>query len=118
MRLLRLFFALTALVFLGCNDDKVDVVDGTPTCIVNQINRIQKQARWNPPAKVFSYHYKGQTVYYIPQRCCDIPSTLLDANCTVICAPDGGITGSGDGKCTDFFTTRTDEKLIWQDLRQ
>ena len=31
--------------------------------------------------------------------------------------PDGGITGRGDGKCTDFFQTRTDERLWWADTR-
>lgn len=112
---------LVGIVFVifGCKDDvtSTDVPADIPTCVVDQISQIKSQARWNPPAKLFSYRYKGQTVYFIPQRCCDIPSTLLDANCTILCSPDGGISGGGDGKCTDFFTARTDEKLIWQDSR-
>jgi len=28
------------------------------------------------------------------------------------------MTGDGDGRFTDFFTVRTDEKLVWQDSRQ
>ncbi len=44
-------------------------------------------------------------------------STLYNENCNVICSPDGGLTGSGDGQCSDFFDTRTDEKLIWEDVR-
>jgi len=117
MKLLYKRVALAGLIFLGCKDEKMDIAEGTPACVVNEIANIKKEAKWNPPAKVFSYQYKGQTVYYIPPRCCDIPSTLLNANCTVVCAPDGGISGGGDGKCPDFFTARSAEKLIWQDSR-
>jgi hypothetical protein len=35
-----------------------------------------------------------------------------------MCAPDGGFTGKGDGKCTYFFDARTNEKLIWEDERK
>ncbi|MPR34268.1 hypothetical protein GBK04_13105 [Cytophagaceae bacterium SJW1-29] len=81
------------------------------------IEGIKDDPIWNPPAKVFSYLYKGKVVYYIPQRCCDIPSILMDGECNIICSPDGGISGTGDGKCPDFFTSRSNEKLIWEDLR-
>jgi hypothetical protein len=72
----------------------------------------------NPPRGVWRYSYQGQTVYYIPPMCCDIPSQLFDSDCNFICNPDGGIAGGGDGKCSDFFTTRTGEQLIWQDDRK
>jgi hypothetical protein len=71
----------------------------------------------NPPQSIWQYEYKGQTVYYVPPQCCDQFSTLYDAAGNVICAPDGGYTGHGDGQCTDFFTERKNEKLIWQDSR-
>lgn len=45
-------------------------------------------------------------------------SRLFDENCNRICAPDGGKTGKGDGKCPDFFEKRTDEKLVWKDERK
>jgi hypothetical protein len=35
----------------------------------------------------------------------------------LICQPDGGITGKGDGKCPDFDKNKTNEKLVWQDPR-
>lgn len=117
MKTLGKSILLSGLIFIGCKNDLSDVAAGTPMCVVNEINRIRKEAKWSPAAKIFSYQYKGQTVYYIPPRCCDIPSTLFDANCTILCAPDGGISGGGDGKCADFFTARTAEKLIWQDTR-
>ena len=33
-------------------------------------------------------------------------------------APDGGFGGGGDGRITDFFTERKNEKLIWKNSRQ
>ena len=45
-------------------------------------------------------------------------STLYDENCNKICSPDGGIAGNGDGLCPDFFTNRTNERLIWEDKRE
>lgn len=101
---------------LGCKTD--DLPDDLPDCIRKEIKQIESQGVWNPPARIFSYVYKGKTVYYIPARCCDIPSTLLDENGKTLCFPSGGFTSAGDGKCPDFFTSRSDEKLIWQDSRK
>lgn len=89
-----------------------------PDCIKDKIEEIKGEAVWSPPAKIYRYQYNGETVYYIPPRCCDIMSTLYDKNCRVICLPDGGISDKGDGKCPDFFTSRSDEKLIWEDERK
>ena len=114
-RTLLLLFGLT-VTFSSC--DQEDIPGETPKCIENKINEIKDGAVWNPPAKVYSYHYNGITVYYFPPRCCDIPSELYDENCVFICSPDGGITGNGDGQCSDFFTERANEKLIWEDDRK
>lgn len=104
------------LLLSSCNKEEFPME--VPNCIQDKITEIKAQAVWNPPAKVYSYQYNDETVYYIPPRCCDIPSTLYDENCDIICSPDGGITGKGDGKCPDFFTNRSDEKLIWEDQRK
>lgn len=89
-----------------------------PDCIQAKITEISQQDVWNPPAKVYRYVFKGKEVYFIPQRCCDFPSQLFNENCELICAPDGGFTGKGNGACPDFFTDRTDEKLLWEDKRE
>jgi hypothetical protein len=69
----------------------------------------------NPARSVYQCTYRGATAYYVPPQCCDQFSVLFDASCTTICAPDGGITGSGDGRCTDFdMATCT---LLWEDPR-
>jgi hypothetical protein len=110
LQLLLLF-----VVIIGCSQN--DIPKETPACIKAKIDSIKAEGIWNPPAKIYRYTYQGKTVYYIPARCCDIPSILLDEGCNVICSPDGGLTGAGDGKCSDFFKERTDEQLVWEDDR-
>src|SRR5688572_6027645 len=72
----------------------------TPAWLTTLIAQLESQPVANPPASIAQYEYKGQTVYYLPPRCCDVPSTLYSATGAVICAPDGGMTGNGDGRCT------------------
>lgn len=71
----------------------------------------------NPPHRIVSFRYRDQTVYYVPPSCCDQPSVLYDAKGDVMCAPDGGMTGLGDGRCADFYQQRSDEALVWSDPR-
>lgn len=108
-------FLLLFVCIISCN--KHDLPKGTPKCIENEINKLENLEPQNPRASVWRYKFKGEYVYYIPSACCDIPSKLYDSNCNLICSPDGGFTGTGDGKCTDFHSTKTEEKLIWKDKR-
>lgn len=118
MDLLNRFVMIAGmLAFLQkCDDDALP--KGTPDCVREKISEIASEDVWNPPAKIYSYSYNGSRVYFIPQRCCDIYSQLLDENCNLICAPDGGITGTGDGQCPDFLDARKDETLVWEDQRE
>ncbi|WP_440225151.1 DUF6970 domain-containing protein [Dokdonella sp. MW10] len=72
----------------------------------------------NPPRSVVRYVYRDATVYLIPARCCDIPSQLLDADGERLCAPDGGITGRGDGRCADFHREARGRTPVWRDARE
>ncbi len=71
----------------------------------------------NPPTRILRYAYRGQTVYFVPARCCDVPSVLYDADGKRLCEPDGGFVGNGDGRCVDFGEQRRDEAVIWSDPR-
>jgi hypothetical protein len=82
-----------------------------------KIDWIARKDVSNPPVSIFSYRYNGKDVYYIPAKCCDFSSELYDGDCNLICAPDGGFVGNGDGQCSDFFSRRSDERLIWTDDR-
>ena len=88
-----------------------------PDCINELIIKFQNEPIGNPPQSIWQYEYNGDTVYYVPAQCCDQWSILFDSECNNICAPDGGFTGHGDGRCSDFFATSTNRKLVWKDLR-
>ena len=98
--------------------DNSKVIRQLPACIKTMIDRYKSEEVQNPPRKIFSYIYKGKNVFYVPALCCDFFSDLYDDNCKLIAHPDGGITGKGDGTASDFIKVRTNEKLIWEDLRR
>jgi hypothetical protein len=110
--LLLFVFAAT---FFSCKEEQKAAASTTAApqtdCISDRIKKLSAQKY---PAKVYQYKYNNNKVYYIPAYMPDAFSELLDVNCNVICHPEGGITGKGDGQCTDFFSARTDEKLLWQ----
>ena len=60
-----------------------------PPCIVDKIEAIQQQPKYNPPATVYRYLYAGS----------------------------GGFTGKGDSRCSNFKEMATDETLVWKDAR-
>jgi len=88
------------------------------TWVSRLIEQYKGEPVGNPPQSIWRYEYRGQVVYYVPAQCCDKYSTLYNADGDVLCAPDGGITGKGDGRCEDFLSQRSKEQLIWQDPRQ
>jgi len=90
---------------------------GNPAWVDQLIEKFKTEPVGNPPQSIWRYEYNGQVVYYVPAQCCDMFSTLYDADGNVICAPNGGITGAGDGRCKDFAAQRTGEQLIWEDSR-
>ncbi|MFN8348030.1 MAG: hypothetical protein U0X91_23725 [Spirosomataceae bacterium] len=106
------------LIFFTCSCKNNDVPSDTPSCIKAIIEQMKKDPVSNPPGSVWKYTFNNQPVYYIPPTCCDIPSILYDDKCNLICSPDGGFSGTGDGKCPDFFKNRKDQKLIWSDDRK
>jgi len=110
------FLILTAVVILlaGCSQD---TQTGNPAWVDKLIKQFESAPVGNPPLSVWSYDYYGQVVYFVPAHCCDITSIIYDANGNYLCAPDGGITGKGDGKCPDFFSERSNEQMIWKDSR-
>lgn len=84
----------------------------------DMIRELEEEEVANPPAKVYRYTYNDREVYYLTSRCCDIPSKVYDVDGNLLCEPEGGITGKGDGRCPDFLETRTNETLIWEDKRE
>ncbi len=88
-----------------------------PPWLERLIGQIKARPPGNPPQSVWRYLYRGQVVYYLPPQCCDQMSTLFDAEGRVIAAPDGGLTGRGDGRAGDFHQLRRQGLLLWRDPR-
>jgi hypothetical protein len=89
----------------------------SPAWLTTVIGQLETQPVANPPAFIASYEYKGETVYFVPQRCCDVMSVVYRSDGAVMCHADGGFTGAGDGRCPDFFAERRNERVIWRDPR-
>ncbi|WP_426058307.1 DUF6970 domain-containing protein [Hymenobacter sp. B1770] len=88
-----------------------------PAWLKNRISAVLAERKRNPIIRILSYDYRGQTVYYQSAPCCDQYSQVFDSQGRLVCQPEGGITGKGDGKCPDFDKNKTNEKLVWQDPR-
>jgi hypothetical protein len=110
---------LIAVLTAGCasNPATPDPATTSPAWLTALIRQLEAQPVANPPAFVARYEYKGDTVYFVPQRCCDVMSVVYRSDGAVLCHADGGIAGTGDGRCPDFFAERRNERIIWQDPR-
>jgi hypothetical protein len=103
------------LLFLSCKSSE-SIID-YPSCIAEKIQELKKSEIQNPPAQVWKWEVNGLTYYYITSDCCDQFNYLYDEDCNVVCAPDGGFTGNGDGNCPEF-TSEIVRTLLWEDLRK
>jgi len=110
-------YLLIVLLFLNTSCEKSSLNIDAPNCIENEIKKIKSEAVRNPPAEVWKWEADGQIYYYITSDCCDQYNFLYNSNCEVICAPDGGLIGSGDGNCPNFIEP-IKKTLIWKDSRQ
>jgi hypothetical protein len=88
-----------------------------PKWLQARIQSVLSERKRNPIIRILRYQYQGKTVYYQSAPCCDQFRRCSTRPGRVICNPDGGITGKGDGKCPDFEKNKTNEKLVWQDPR-
>jgi hypothetical protein len=91
---------------------------GSPEWVRTMIARFEAAPVANPPHRIVRYRYRDQIVFYVPPSCCDQPGQLYDDHGNVLCAPDGGMTGRGDGQCADFHALRSEETLVWRDSRE
>ena len=111
------YIAILLGFFLLLNScDKSESEIDAPSCIIKEIQQIENVDVRNPPAKVWKWEVDEQIYYYITSSCCDQFNYLYDVNCIVVCAPDGGITGSGDGNCP-AFVGQIEKTLVWEDER-
>lgn len=111
--ILLLLLSSYSILLHQCKKNKNE----TPSCIAQKIELIKAQPKWNPAAEVNEYLYQGKKVYLFTSNCCDQYIELYDEQCNYLCAPSGGLTGKGDGKCADFYISAKHIQLIWKDPR-
>lgn len=105
------------IIFTITSCEKDDLGIDVPKCIESKIKEIKKESVQNPPAQVWEWKVNGKTYYYITSGCCDQYNFLYDEKCNIVCAPDGGISGGGDGKCPESMK-QANQILIWEDDRK
>ncbi len=121
MRLLLLLLAVPFLTASDCSEKKSKKDEGPendsaviPACVQKLIDEASRETPPTTPIRVDEYSYKGKKVYLFTADCCDFYNIAYDDICKRICAPSGGFTGGGDGKCPDFDSTAKLVKEIWR----
>lgn len=115
----RLLITLTIItaVIMTPSCTKLNLQKDVPNCVKNKIRKIRNKEVYNPPAKVYEWKVDGLTYYYFTSDCCDSYNYLYDESCDVVCAPDGGFSGGGDGNCPNF-NGPIEWTLVWEDDRE
>jgi hypothetical protein len=90
--------------------------DSDPPWLLGLIQAQLAEPVANPPAYIARREYASGVFYFLPSRCCDVYSDLYDADGTLVCHPDGGITGDGDGNCPALGELLREE-IVWRDPR-
>lgn len=97
---------ITFLIFILLSSASIAQGEtNTPIWLKSKIEAYQKS---HPLINATKTEYNNKVAYYIPPRCCDIPSELYDENGKLICYPSGGFAG-GDGKCPTFGLGKKEE---------
>jgi hypothetical protein len=82
-----------------------------PECVEKQL--FTQDMTRKPPIEVWKWEVDGNTYYYFVSDCCDQYNYLFTSNCEMVCAPDGGFSGKGDGKCPEF-EGQIEKTLMWK----
>jgi hypothetical protein len=90
--------------------------EARPPWLLELIARQEAEPVANPPAFIARREHTSGIYYFLPSRCCDIWSELYDAEGALVCHPDGGITGDGDGNCPALGDLLREE-IVWRDPR-
>jgi hypothetical protein len=106
-----ILLALFAIPFMSasdCNNNKV------PSCVKRWVDEPFNSVQPDAPMQIDEYIYNGKHVFLFTAQCCDRYNVAYDDQCNAVCAPSGGLTGKGDGKCPDFSSAATHVRLVWR----
>jgi len=119
LQLLSLAVALALpLLAFQCQEPPTPAAARPTGGLQAKIAELQAKPKGNPAYTIWSYSWQGQKVYLASeQTCCDQYLTLYDECFRALCAPSGGFSGKGDGRCPQFYQDATDQQLVWRDPR-
>ena len=126
---MRYLFALLLVSILsaskcGHKKNSIDSKDTTilndsiPACVRKLIDNANKETPSSAALQVDEYLYKNKKMFLFTAQCCDQFNMLYDDSCKAVCAPTGGFSGRGDGKCTDFDSAAEHIRLVWKNPSQ
>ncbi len=107
-----LLFAFILLSSCAISDDATK-----QSFVTRLIQNYEADSEEASPDEIWSFMIGDDVVFYVRPMCCNILSTLYDKEGNILCHPDGGITGAGDGQCPDFHKERSTGVLVWRDPR-
>ena len=106
--------ALAILLSLSCHKESDELPPReVPPCIQNFIEHNGRVDSGERLLAIYRYKYQKHYVYFGYSDCCDMYNLLFDSDCHVLCAPNGGFSGAGDGKCPNFFKEATEKTELW-----
>jgi hypothetical protein len=111
MERLPLFTLLAALGTL-CQAEAL-AEENLPPWLNVQISELNAHPKWHTEIAIWRVVYKNEDMYLFVSPCCDQYNNLYDRSGTMICSPTGGLTGRGDGNCSDAISPTTTVKVIW-----
>jgi Domain of unknown function (DUF6970) len=119
MKRVILFSAIILLLFFaGCSELQPE---GTPPWLTTYISECEADTSnditYNTD-QIWRYEYKGNIVFYFMSGCCDFYNWVYDYDGNLMGAPDGGYTGLGDGRLTDWATKKSNGELLWTKPRE
>jgi hypothetical protein len=85
-----------------------------PTWLKAKIATIEATPKFAEATVIWKLQYKDEDAYLFVAPCCDQFNTLYSATGVLLCSPNGGITGRGDGKCPDAITPKTKYVVVWR----
>ena len=106
---------ITLFLLVACHREADEPTPNeAPACIRLLIEHNGRGNSGESYLAIYRYKYQKRYVYFGDADCCDQYNLLLDSDCQVLCAPSGGFSGKGDGKCSDFFKEATEKTELWR----
>ena len=89
----------------------------TPLPLPPLLHKRTQAAQRLQPVQIWQLVYQGKPAFYMVEDCCDRMNTLHDSAGYARCAPSGGLTGRGDGRCPAPLPSTNQMRLVWERAR-